>query len=215
MGPQPIPTRSPPPAWGLTAALTSLPASESFASHPMTPADQNDLLAAANFIVEAAQKLLANDGRLQAETLIVSVARLSGSLVFRGFNLEPLPAGTPVLSDEANLWGPKLIEVLKATLQQQGTCPSDASIRAAAARIGTSASPLSFQDSLDRLVPFVLRWSELSGLDLRQTGVAAAIASGLVVQACAKVLPVEDGAALAVAGLCEGLKTAPRLEQVA
>jgi hypothetical protein len=45
--------------------------------------------------------------------------------------------------------------------------------------------------------------------------VAAAIASGQLVQACAEVLAVEAGAALAVAGLCEGLKTAPRLEQVA
>lgn len=181
----------------------------------MTSADPNELLAAANFIVEAAQKLLADNGRLQAETLIVSVARLSGSLVFRTFNLEPLPAGTPVLCDDANTWGPKLIEVLKATLQQRGFCPSDATIRAAAAKISTSASPLGFQDSLDRLVPFVVRWSELSGLDLRQAGVAAAIASGLLVQACAEVLPVEAGVALAVAGLCEGLKTAPRLEQVA
>ncbi|MEB3362217.1 MAG: hypothetical protein VKI42_08860 [Synechococcaceae cyanobacterium] len=183
------------------------------AVNPMTPADQTELLSAAHFIVEAAQKLLANDGRLQAETLIVSVARLSGSLVFRSFSLEPLPAGTPVLCDEANVWGPKLIEVLKATLRQQDACPPDARIRAAAARISTSASPLSFQDSLDRLMPFVRRWSELSGLDLRQAGVAAAIAAGLLVHGCAKVLPVEAGAALAVAGLCEGLKTAPRLEQ--
>ena len=145
----------------------------------MTSSDPNELLSAANFIVEAAQKLLAEDGRLQAETLIVSVARLSGSLLLRSFNLEPLPAGTPVLCDEANTWGPKLIEVLKATLQQKGFCPSDASIRAAAAKISTSASPLSFQDSLDRLLPFVGRWSELSGLDRRQAGVAAAMAAGL------------------------------------
>jgi hypothetical protein len=64
-------------------------------------------------------------------------------------------------------------------------------------------------------MPFVSRWSALSGLDLRQAGVAAAIAAGLLVHGCAKVLPVEAGAALAVAGLCEGLKTAPRLEQAA
>ena len=181
----------------------------------MTPADQQELLSAATFIVEAAQKLLADDGRLQAETLIVSVARLSGSLVFRSFNLEPLPAGTAVLSDEANSWGPQLIEVLKATLQQLGDCPSDASIRAAAASVSTSASPLAFQDSLDRLMPFVQRWSEVSGLDARQAGVAAAIAAGQLVRGCAQVLPIEAGAALAVAGLCEGLKTAPRLEAAA
>ena len=181
----------------------------------MTSADQNELLDAANFIVEAAQKLLAQDGRLQAETLIVSVARLSGSLVLRSFNLPAVPAGTAVLCDEANTWGPQLIDVLKATLQQLGDCPSDAQIRAAMAEANTSATPLGFQDSLDQLMPFVRRWSEVSGLDNRQAGVAAAIASGLLVNSCAQVLPMEAGAALAVAGFCEGLKTAPRLAAAA
>ena len=181
----------------------------------MTTADQTELLNAANFIAEAAQKLLAQDGRLQAETLIVSVARLSGSLVLRSFNLEPAPAGTVVLSDEANSWGPRLIEVLKATLQQLGECPSDARIRAALADVSTSASPLDFQESLDRLLPFVRRWSEVSGLDNRQAGVAAAIAAAQLVRGCARVLPLDTGAALAVAGLCEGLKTAPRQEAAA
>ena len=182
----------------------------------MTSSTQDELISAANFIVEAAQKLLADKGRLQAETLIVSVSRLAGSLVFRSFELNgPLPAGTAVLSDQARTWGPQLIEVLKATLQQLGACPSDARIRAAAATIGTSASPLAFQDSLDRLLPFVQRWGEVSGLDGRQAGVAAAIASGLLVHGCGQVLPLEQGAALAVAGFCEGLQTAPRLEAAA
>jgi hypothetical protein len=147
--------------------------------------------------------------------LIVSVARLSGSLVFRSFNLEPLPPGTAVLCDEANSWGPRLIEALKATLKQLADGPSDASIRVAAASVSTSASPLAFQDSLDRLLPYVQRWSEVSGLDARQAGVAAAIAMGQLVRGCAQVFPLETGAALAVAELCEGLKTALRLEAAA
>ncbi len=198
-------------ARGWTAPATALNSRQP-APIPMASTEQNELIAAANFIVEAAQKLLAEGGRLQAETLIVSVARLSGSLLLRSFNLGPVPAGSAVICDEANSWGPQLIEVVKATLQQLGECPDDARIRAAMATTSTSASPLGFQDSLDRLMPVVRRWSEVSGLDGRQAGLAAAIATGLLVNGCAEVLPREAGAALAVAGLCEGLKTAPRLE---
>jgi hypothetical protein len=68
------------------------------------------LIAAADFFTQSARKLLTVDGRLHAETLIASVARMAGSLMYRSFNFDQtIEPGTGVLSDQANIHGPKLM----------------------------------------------------------------------------------------------------------
>ena len=50
---------------------------------------QQDIVAAADFFAKAARSLLTTDGRLHAETLVLSVARMSGSLMYRSFGHDP------------------------------------------------------------------------------------------------------------------------------
>lgn len=169
-----------------------------------------ELLEAATAMADAAQRLLSRDGRLQAESLIVSQARLAGSVLFRSFaHGGGLPVGAPVLSEQADAWGPRLLDLLTSTLRQLGDCPSDAEIRAAVPLVSPAEATLGFQESLDRLLPFQQRWSAVSGLDPVQSGVAAAIATALLVRACQQVLPLDRGVALAAAGFSEGLRTVP------
>ncbi|MES2318932.1 MAG: hypothetical protein V4631_15740 [Pseudomonadota bacterium] len=63
---------------------------------------------AAQFFADAARKFIVQDGRLHAETLILSMGRMSGSLMYRSFGIDPsIAPGTGVLSDAANIHGPK------------------------------------------------------------------------------------------------------------
>ena len=87
----------------------------------MTDEQNKAMIAAAGFFNETARKLLTVDGRLHAETLILSVARMAGSLMYRSFCFDKtIEPGTPVFSDQANIQGPKLMNIMFSTLQQLG-----------------------------------------------------------------------------------------------
>ena len=72
-------------------------------------------------------------------------------------------------------------------------------------------SQLSFQESLDRLAPFFLKYCEVAPLSLPDAAFGAAMATGILVHDCREALAVEKGAAVAVYGFVEGTKTAPNL----
>jgi hypothetical protein len=169
---------------------------------------QNDIVAAADFFAKAAKTLLTTDGRLHAETLVLSVARMSGSLMYRSFGHDKsIAPGTTVLSDKANLQGPKLMQLMLATLQQLGDAVTEQTLNPAFA--SASHSPMSFRESCDRLAPFFLKYCETAPLGFQPAAAGAAVATGMLVHECAAVLPVNHGAALGVYGFIEGTKTAP------
>ncbi|MCS5699244.1 hypothetical protein NZK32_09355 [Cyanobium sp. FGCU-52] len=174
----------------------------------MDASDPSDLIAAAGLYRETAWRLLSDQGRLHVETLIASTARMAGSLLYRSFGFDPaLTPGTAVFSDQANQQGPQLMQVMLATLQRLGHAVDESSLDPAFC--STAASQLDFLAAHGRLAPFFLKIAELKGLDLPRAAEAAAIATGLLVHDGREVLPVERGAAIAVAGLVEGCKTAP------
>ncbi|MFM7393358.1 MAG: hypothetical protein ACKO22_03095 [Cyanobium sp.] len=174
----------------------------------MDASDPSDLIAAAGLYRETAWKLLSDQGRLHVETLIASTARMAGSLLYRSFGFDPaLTPGTAVLSDQANQQGPQLMEARLATLRQMGHDVGESSLDRAC--LSTEASQLDFLAAHERLAPFFLKIAELKALDLPRAAEAAAIATGLLVHDGREVLPVERGAAIAVAGFVEGSKTAP------
>jgi hypothetical protein len=175
----------------------------------MAASNPSDLIAAAGLYRETAWKLLSEQGRLHVETLIASTAWMAGSLLYRSFGFDPaLPPGTAVLSDQANQQGPRLMEVMLAALRQMGHDLNEASLDRAF--LTTEASQLDFQAASERLAPFFLKIAELKGLDLPRAAEAAAVATGLLVHDGREVLPVDRGAAIAVAGFVEGCKTAPQ-----
>ena len=174
----------------------------------MTDEQHDALLAAAGFFNQSARKLLTVEGRLHAETLIASVARMSGSLMFRSFGFDrAIGPGTPVLSDQANIDGPKLMNVMFATLQQLGSAVGEAHLNREYA--SAKFSQLTFKESLDRLAPVFLKYCEATPLSFHDAAMAAAIATGILVHDCREVLSVDKGGAVAIYGFVEGTKTAP------
>jgi hypothetical protein len=88
----------------------------------MADEHQKILVDTAQLFSDCARKFLTVDGKIHAETLIISVARMAGSLMYKsfGFSMSIAP-GTAVLSDHANTHGPKLMNVMFLTLKQLGS----------------------------------------------------------------------------------------------
>lgn len=166
------------------------------------------LIAAADFFNQTAKKLLTIDGRLHVETLITSVARMAGSLMYRSFSIDKaIEPGTAVLSDQANVHGPKLMNVMLVTLQQLGDKVGQDNLNSEYA--SAKFSQLTFKESHERLAPFFLKYCEVTPMALQDAALGAAIATGIIVHDCREVLSVDKGSAIAVYGFVEGTKTAP------
>lgn len=166
------------------------------------------LIAAADFFNQSSRKLLAVDGRLHAETLIASIARMAGSLMYRSFDFDKaIEPGTTVLSDQANIYGPKLMNIMFATLQQLGSKVDEESLNRE--YVSTELSQLTFRESHDRLAPFFLKYCEVTPMALQDAALGAAIATGILIHDCREVLSADKGSAIAVYGFVEGTKTAP------
>jgi len=176
--------------------------------NPMSNEQHEALIAAADFFNQTARKLLTIDGRLHAETLIASVARMAGSLMYRSFNFDKaIEPGTAVLSDQANIHGPKLMNVMLATLQQLGDKVGQDSLNGEYA--SAKFSQLTFKESHERLAPFFLKYCEVTPMAFQDAALGAAIAAGILVHDCREVLSADKGSAIAVYGFVEGTKTAP------
>lgn len=169
---------------------------------------EQDIVAAADFFAKTARSRLTPEGLLYAESLVLSVARMAGSLMYRSFaHGRSVPGGTPVLSDEANIHGPRLTQLMLTTLNQLGHPVNERSLNLAYA--SPIHSPLSFRESLERLAPWFLRYCDTAPLGFRPAAAGAAVAVGVLVHESASVLPVANGGALALYGFIEGTKTAP------
>lgn len=174
----------------------------------MSDEQHKALIDAADFFNQSARKLLAIDGQLHAETLIASVARMAGSLMYRSFNFDKtIDPGTVVLSDQANIDGPKLMNLMFATLQQLGDKVDEDNIDSE--YVSTKFSKLTFKESHDRLAPFFLKYCQVAPMALRDAALGAAIATGILIHDCREVLSTDKGSAIAVYGFVEGTKTAP------
>lgn len=172
------------------------------------------LISAADFFCNTAKKLLTTERGLHAETLIISVARMSGSLMFRSFGFnQALEPGSTVLSEQANIHGPKLMNLMFATLQQLGNTIGEASLNREYA--SAKFSQLTFQESQARLAPFFLKYCEVAPISHHDAALGAAIASSILVHECKQVLEISKGAAIAVYGFIEGTKTAPYPDKTA
>lgn len=169
---------------------------------------EQDILTAADFFATSARRLLTTEGLLHAESLVLSVARMAGSLMYRSFGHDrSIAPGTAVFSAQANIRGPQLTQLMLTTLNQLGDPVNERTLNLAFA--SASRSPLSFRESHERLAPYFLQYCETAALGMRPAAAAAAVAVGVLVHDSAVVLPVADGAALAVYGFVEGTKTAP------
>ncbi len=172
------------------------------------PSLKKSLADATVFFTQSAPKLLTVNGRLQAESLLVSVGRMSGSLLFRSYGLDKgAEPGTVVLFQQANADGAQLMEMMLETATGLGQPITQREVNLDFA--DPKRAEISFRDSLDRLAPFYLKYCETAPIGLRPAAMAAARAAGVLMVECAQVLPVRDAAGIAIYGLMEGCKTVP------
>lgn len=181
-----------------------------FSATLMNDEKQETVITAAEFFNQTSRKMLAIDGRLHAETLIASTARMAGSLMYRSFGFDKtIEPGTAVLSDQANIYGPKLMNIMLATLKQLGHQVGEETLNQD--YLSPKYSQLNFKESLDRLAPFFVKYCELAPMSFSDAAIGAAIATGILIHDCREVLPIENGGAIAVYGFIEGTKTAPHM----
>jgi hypothetical protein len=134
---------------------------------------------------------------------------MAGTYLFRSFQLH-LPGvqpGQAVLSEQANIQGPSLIETAARLLARIGI-PIDAS-RASNAVPGNDQPTLTFLESQRLLeqayAPIRARFS----LSHEQAAHAVAAATSLLIRHCAKALDPNVAFSIAAYGFVEGTKTAP------
>ena len=164
---------------------------------------------AARDLVDATIAAFRTERGVHAETAIAGAARMAGTFLFRsfGFALADVRPGQPVLSEEANEQGPRLVGVLSEILARLG-------VDLDPARIGGAPGPdnqpqLGFLDTQRRLEPAFAEARDRHGLSTPEAAEAAAVAAAFFVQQCAQVLDPHVGFGLAVYGFVEGAKTAP------
>lgn len=168
----------------------------------------SQIIAAANHFSACARGLLNVDRSIHAETLIASLARMSGTLMYRTFGFDPsIKPGTVVLSDQANTDGPKLMAVVFNTLDHLGDRVGQGDLDSE--YLSDNHSQLSVLESIDRLGPSFFHYCEQNSLSLYDAAMAAAVATALCIHDCRQVLAPNKGAAIAVFGLISGTKTAP------
>jgi hypothetical protein len=168
------------------------------------------LEAAAEFGTAALQAF-DQGGSFPAETVIASVARMAGSFLLRslGLPLAQMPPGSAVLSDEANLQGPRLIQVLGAVLQSLGVRLDPASLSAAqAAAKGPKESFLQTQETLE---PRFIAIQDKYDMTEAEAADSAAAATAVLIKNCAALLDPHVGFSLAAYGFIEGSKTVPAM----
>ena len=170
--------------------------------------ESQPLIEAAPFLDRTIRLFLSEEGSLQAETWIVAVARMAGTLILQDQLPEgAAPAGTVLLADGVNREGPRLVRLMLLTLAHLGSPLEEAEIEAPEA--GTAAVPLTLAATRERLEPLVLACGRSHGLGLGETADALMISTALALHTCSELVPLPLGAGLAVAGLVEGARTMP------
>ena len=167
------------------------------------------LTAAADHFTKSFLPQFAKRDDIAAETIVAATARMAGTMLFRSFAppAQSIEAGTIVLSDEANVKGPKLMSLMLATLQALGHALTEHDLKSEEAT--TAGSQLDLRETRQLLDLSVLAHCEATDLALEDAAYALAISTALFIHDCRAMLDVRKGAAIAVFGFVEGCKTAP------
>lgn len=174
----------------------------------MDEAHLSSALNAAKIFAASAKKVLSTEDGVHIETLISSISRVAGSMMYRSFALdENIEPGTHVLSEQANIYGPHMMNILLTTLQKLGSTLHEGDMHPDYAT--AKFSHLSFQEANQRLGPFFQTYCEAASMSHLEAAMAAAMAAALTIYDYRDTLAVEKGASIAVFGFVEGTKTAP------
>jgi hypothetical protein len=174
----------------------------------MSSLNQQHIDAAKEF-VNATVKALQTDRGVHAETAIAATARMAGTFLFRSFAfpLTDVEPGQPVLSEQANERGPRLVEVLSEILARLG-------VQLDRARLGDEPESdnqpqQGFLETQKLLEPQFAAIRTRHGLSEQEAAEAGAVATAMLMHQCLQVLDPHVAFSIAVYGFIEGAKTAP------
>lgn len=166
--------------------------------------NQND---AVNDIVEMVVKVIGNGSReINTTDAISSTARLAGSFLFRsfGFKIDDTKPGTVMLSEEANIKGPQLINITLAVLDSFGIQIDNNKMSDGNQKYAES----DFLDVMSKVQAPALAIMKERELSFEQMAQSAAIATAFIIQQSSNITP-EEGFGIAVYHYIEGTKTNP------
>ena len=162
---------------------------------------------ASSEIVELIAKELGENRAVDSVAAISSCARLTGSFMFRSFNLalKDVKLGNVVLSEEANEKWPELVNIVAWKLSTYG-------IEMDSKKVNDSPiaeSKFNFLDNLNLLQNKAAAIMNKNKLDFEQMAYSCAVATAFVIKECQHDLTLESGFNTAIYGIIEGCKTYP------
>ncbi|MES2763244.1 MAG: hypothetical protein V4677_13610 [Bacteroidota bacterium] len=166
--------------------------------------NQND---AVNDIVEMVVNVIGNGSReIDTTEAISSTARLAGSFLFRsfGFKINDAKPGTVMLSEEANIKGPQLVNITHAVLQNFGIQIDNNKM----SNGNQKHSESNFVDVISKVQVPALDIMKKRELSYEQMAQSTAIATAFIIQQSGNITP-EEGFGIAIYHYIEGSKTNP------
>ncbi|MFY0604887.1 MAG: hypothetical protein JXQ93_13185 [Flavobacteriaceae bacterium] len=162
---------------------------------------------AVNDIVEMVVSVIGKGSReIDTTEAISSTARLAGSFLFRSFEFEINDAkpGTAMLSEEANIKGPQLVNITHAVLQNFGIQIDNDKMSDGNQKQAES----NFVDVISEIQNPALKIMKSNELNYEQMAQSSAIATAFIIQQSNNITP-EEGFGIAIYHYIEGTKTYP------
>ena len=130
---------------------------------------------AADLFASMVKAVLATEQGIHAESIVVSASRMAGVMLFRSFGIsEDLTPGTAVISEQANVAGPQLFNVVLSTLKLLGHSVTDESMRSQTDI--TKQSHYSLLETQRRLDPFIATYCRVASMSFGDVARALSIA---------------------------------------
>ena len=162
---------------------------------------------AVNDIVELIALKLGDEKReLNIADAIATCARLAGSLLFRSFDFQIKDAipGSVMLSENANIKGPELVNITHIVLQNFGITIDNQKMN----NVTGEETKINFLDAINLVQNEALEIMEKHNLSYEQLAQSAAIATAFIIQQSPNI-PAETGFSKAIYHYIEGSKTYP------
>ncbi|OOG75534.1 hypothetical protein [Flavobacterium sp. A45] len=162
---------------------------------------------AVNDIVELIALKLGNEKReLNIVDAISTCARLAGSLLFRSFDFQIKDAkpGSVMLSENANIKGPELVNITHTVLQNFGITIDNQKMNSSSGE----ETKINFLDAIDLVQSEALEIMKKYKLSYEQLAHSTAIATAFIIQQSPNI-PAETGFGKAIYHYIEGSKTYP------
>lgn len=162
---------------------------------------------AVNDIIEMVVNVIGNGSRhIDTTEAISCTARLAGSFLFRSFEfkINDVQPGTVMLSEEANIKGPQLVNITYAVLQHYGI-PIDNNKMSGGNQKHAESK---FIDVISKVQNPALDIMKKRELNFEQMAQSAAMATAFIIQQSTNITP-EEGFGIAIYHYIEGSKTYP------